>query len=266
MVAGQAEVAALAGERDAGVGLGAVADQVAEAPDLVDALASSTSASTASKAGRLPCTSESKRDAHSGAFYSVRRMGASAFATAAGDPGGGRGRRGGHVLAPPARRPDRTGRGRRKGYFTAFQLDRAEDFRSVQRLLGLGGLVAEHRDARLLGLAPAARRVVRAARAARPLLGAAAAAAGISLLLVVVGLPLSAVSHERAVDVGLATQRLAALARGHRASRPAIDAVFAAAGGVLALALVRRFRRNWWAPAAVVIVAFGVVTIWLFRS
>ena len=30
------------------------------------------------------------------------------------------------------------------------------------------------------------------------------------------------------------------------------------------MALIRRFRRNWWAPAAVVIVAFGVITIWLF--
>ena len=40
--------------------------------------------------------------------------------------------------------------------------------------------------------------------------------------------------------------------------------MFAAAGGALAIALVRRFRRNWWAPAAVVIVVFGVVSIWLF--
>ena len=40
--------------------------------------------------------------------------------------------------------------------------------------------------------------------------------------------------------------------------------MFAAAGGALALVLVRRFRRNWWAPGAAVIVAFGVITIWLF--
>ena len=33
-------------------------------------------------------------------------------------------------------------------------------------------------------------------------------------------------------------------------SRPAIGPVFAAAGGALALALVRRFPRNWWAPGA----------------
>jgi hypothetical protein len=28
-----------------------------------------------------------------------------------------------------------------QGYFTAFQLERAEDFRNVQRLLGVGGLL-----------------------------------------------------------------------------------------------------------------------------
>ena len=86
---------------------------------------------------------------------------------------------------------------------------------------------------------------------------------GISLLLVLVELPLSAVSHARAVDVGLATQDWLPWL-GDIAKSAGIDAVFAAAGGALALALIRRFRRNWWAPAAVVIVAFGVVTIWLF--
>ncbi len=30
------------------------------------------------------------------------------------------------------------------------------------------------------------------------------------------------------------------------------------------MALIRRFRRNWWAPASAAIVLFGVVTIWLF--
>jgi STE24 endopeptidase len=44
----------------------------------------------------------------------------------------------------------------------------------------------------------------------------------------------------------------------------AIEAVLAAAGGLLALVLIRRFRRNWWIPASGVIVAFGVITIWLW--
>jgi len=35
-------------------------------------------------------------------------------------------------------------------------------------------------------------------------------------------------------------------------------------GGALAVALIRRFPRNWWAPGAAVVIAFGVITIWLF--
>jgi STE24 endopeptidase len=148
-----------------------------------------------------------------------------------------------------------------EGYFTAFQLDRADDFRSVQRLLGIGGLVAGTATLAILTWRPPRRPFDRLGR--RPILGGAAAGAGLSLLLVAVGLPLSAVAHERAVDVGLSTQSWLPWL-GDVAKSTAIDGVFAAAGGAIALALIRRFRRNWWAPAAVVVVAFGVVTIWLF--
>jgi Zn-dependent protease with chaperone function len=148
-----------------------------------------------------------------------------------------------------------------QGYFTAFQLERAEDFRSVQRLLGVGGLVVGTGTLALLAWRPPRRAFDRLAR--RPILGGAVAGAGISLLLVVVELPLSVWRHERAVDVGLATQAWIDWA-GDVAKSAGIDALFAAAGGALALVLVRRFRRNWWAPAAAVIVAFGVITIWLF--
>lgn len=146
-------------------------------------------------------------------------------------------------------------------YFTAFQLERAEDFRSVQRLLGIGGLVAGTATLAILTWRPPRRGFERLAR--RPILGGAAVGAGLSLLLVVVELPLSAISHSRAVDVGLSTQSWLPWL-GDVGKSSAIDAVFAAAGGALAIALVRRFRRNWWAPAAAVIVVFGVVSIWLF--
>jgi len=148
-----------------------------------------------------------------------------------------------------------------KGYFNAFQLDRAEDFRDLQRLLGVGGLVVGTGTLALLAWRPPRRLFERLGR--RPILGAAAAGAGISLLLLLVELPLSAWRHDRALDVGLSTQAWVDWF-GDVAKSAGIDAVFAAAGGALALALVRRFRRHWWAPAAVVIVAFGVVTIWLF--
>jgi STE24 endopeptidase len=148
-----------------------------------------------------------------------------------------------------------------QGYFTAFELDRAEDYRSVQRLLAVGGLVVGTGTLALLAWRPPRRVFDRLAQ--RPVLGGAAAGAGISLLLVLVEFPLSVWRHERAVDVGLNTQTFVDW-MSDVAKSAGIDAAFAAAGGALALVLVRRFRRNWWAPAAAVIVAFGVVTIWLF--
>ena len=62
------------------------------------------------------------------------------------------------------------------------------------------------------------------------------------MLLTAVGLPLSAVAHERAKDVGLSTQDWAPWL-GDVAKSAGIEAVFAAGGAALALALVRRFPR-----------------------
>jgi len=150
-----------------------------------------------------------------------------------------------------------------KGYFTAFQLDRAEDFRSVQRVLAVGGLAVGTGTLALLAWRPPRRVFGRLER--RPVLGGAVAGAAISVLLVLVEFPLTAWRHERSVDVGLSTQTwidwLADLAKS-----TGIDAVFAAAGGALALVLIRRFRRHWWAPASAIVVAFGVLTVWLFPT
>jgi STE24 endopeptidase len=148
-----------------------------------------------------------------------------------------------------------------KSYFTAFQLDRAEDFRGVQRLIGVGGLVLGTGTLALLAWRPPLRAIERVTR--RPILGGAVAGAGISLLLLVVDLPLTAWSHQRAVDVGLSTQTWPDWF-GDLGKSAAIGAGFAALGGALALALVRRFPRHWWAPGAIVVIAFGVITIWLF--
>ena len=148
-----------------------------------------------------------------------------------------------------------------QAYFTAFQLERAEDFRSVQRVLGLAGIVVSTATLALLAWRPPRRPFEWLGR--RPLLGAAAAGAGISLLLVVVDLPLSALRRERAIDVGLITQTWTDWA-GDLLLSSAINAALAGVGGLIALVLVRRFRRNWWAPAAGLVVAFGVFTIWLY--
>jgi STE24 endopeptidase len=149
-------------------------------------------------------------------------------------------------------------------YFSPAELDRAEDFRGPQRLLGLAGLGLSGATLVLIALRPPERlrRVLeRAGR--RPVLGTAAAAAGLSLLLVVVDLPLAAVRHERAVDVGLSTQTWAPWL-GDVAKGAGLEAGLAAAGGALGIAVIRRFRRHWWAPAAAVIVAFGVLSMYLF--
>src|SRR3954451_9935641 len=97
----------------------------------------------------------------------------------------------------------------------------------------------------------------------RPLAGAAAAGAGITLILVAVGLPLAAVGHERSVNVGLSTQGWGEWLSDVGKST-AIEVVFAGIGGTLAVALMRRFRRNWWAPGALGVVLLGAATIWLF--
>jgi STE24 endopeptidase len=98
---------------------------------------------------------------------------------------------------------------------------------------------------------------------ARPILGGAAAGAGISLVLVATGLPVAAWMRARSLDVGLATQAWPDWAV-DVLKAAGIGAVTAAIGGLVAMALVRRFPRRWWAPAAVLVVAYGVVTIWLY--
>jgi STE24 endopeptidase len=148
-----------------------------------------------------------------------------------------------------------------KQYFTAAQLQRAEDFRSLQRVLGLAGLGVGIGALGVLVWRPPRRLLGRLEP--RPLLGGAAVGAGISLVLVVVALPLRAWMRQRSLDVGLSTQSWPDWAV-DVVKGAGIGAVTAAIGGLVAVALVRRFPRTWWAPAAVLVVAYGVVTIWLY--
>jgi STE24 endopeptidase len=146
-------------------------------------------------------------------------------------------------------------------YFTAFQLDRAEDFRGLQRLLGLAGIGVGIATLAVLAWRPPQRLMARLE--ARPLLGGAAVGAGISLVLVVVELPIRAWTRSRALDVGLATQSWPDWSV-DVAKSAGIGAVVAAVGGLTAVALIRRFPRNWWAPGAALVVAYAVITVWLW--
>lgn len=147
-------------------------------------------------------------------------------------------------------------------YFSAAELERARDFSGPQRVIAIAGLVVSGGTLALLALRPPApaRRLV-AAVSGRPLAGGAAVGASLSLALVVVTLPLGAVAHARADEYGLSTQGWGEwLLDAGKAS--AIGAGMAAVGGVIAVALIRRFPRHWWAPGALCVVALSAAFVY----
>jgi STE24 endopeptidase len=80
-------------------------------------------------------------------------------------------------------------------------------------------------------------------------LAGAAAAAGMTVVLSLPGLPLAALARARSIRVGLTTQSWrdwgTDLAKSH-----VIEAVIAGAGSAGLIALTRRWPRAWWLPAA----------------
>lgn len=145
----------------------------------------------------------------------------------------------------------------------AGQIERAEDYRSAQRRIAWVVLAIDGGLLVLIALgrpAPVGRLLRRAG--SRPLLGAAAAGAAISVTLSLAGLPLAALAHERARDVGLATQSLAPWLA-DRGKAVAIGAGLTAVGAALGIAIIRRFGRHWWLPASGAIAAIAVVFSWL---
>ena len=143
-------------------------------------------------------------------------------------------------------------------YFSAAEVDHARDFRRPQLALYGGTLLVEVAVLGLLVARPP-RRLRGPMR--RPVLVAAVAGAGLALALDAAPLPLRAVAHERAVDVGLSTQDWAEWA-GDLAKSWAIGGVVAGAGAAAAVALMRRFPRGWWLPGSAVLVAFGAATVY----
>src|SRR4051794_11536759 len=146
-------------------------------------------------------------------------------------------------------------------YFSASQLDRIHDYRAPQRWLGLGDLVLSGGPLALIALRPP-RRLRRALERgqARPILAAAAAGATLSVVLVVVELPLGAVSAQRARDFGLSTQDWGGWFE-DLAKSTGIGIVFAGIGGALLMALIRRFPRAWWAVGAAAAVVLSAVFV-----
>ena len=148
-------------------------------------------------------------------------------------------------------------------YFSQAELTKASDYASGQRLILVGSLVAEGVVLVLLATGrPAVSRRALERLGARPVLGGAAAAAGLSVVIAVVTVPFGVWAHERSVDVGLSTQSLGGyLSDWAKAS--AIGAILAGAVGTFALWLIRRFGRRWWIPGSVGVVLGAIVVTWL---
>ena len=143
-----------------------------------------------------------------------------------------------------------------RAYFSESELDRAREFRRPQRVIALTNLAVTGGLLALIALRPP-RRIRDALARGRPYRTAAAAGAAISVALALITLPLGAVAHERARDVGLATQGWADWLADFAKSE-AISTLFAAGGAVLLLALLRRFPRRWWIAGAAAVVAISV--------
>ena len=147
-------------------------------------------------------------------------------------------------------------------YFSPAQVERAEDFRGPQRLIGLAGLALTGGTLALLALRPPRSLIDPLAR--RPLLGGAAVGAGHLAGAGGRSGCRSARSRTSArVDVGLSTQDWGPWL-GDVAKSAALEAVFAAVGGRARARAGAAVPRRWWIPGSVAVVAVGVVTVWLF--
>jgi Zn-dependent protease with chaperone function len=140
-------------------------------------------------------------------------------------------------------------------YFSPAELERAESFREVQRLIGLAGIAVSGGVMVWLAFRPPGPfRALVAGVQRRPIVGGAAVGAAIVVAVALSTLPLGAVSNARAADVGLSTQDLPAWL-GDWGKATALSAGGGAVGGVVALVLMRRFPGRWWIPAAAALVA-----------
>jgi Zn-dependent protease with chaperone function len=149
-------------------------------------------------------------------------------------------------------------------YFTASELERADDFAGGQRLLGLGSIAVQG-IVLVVAVARPPRRAVRLAERAtggRALMTGALVGAGLVAAIELAPLPLQAIARQRAVDVGLSTQSWDSWALDVVKSL-AVGLTLAAAGAALFLALMRRFPRRWWLSAAAAAVAIEVLFVWL---
>jgi Zn-dependent protease with chaperone function len=148
-------------------------------------------------------------------------------------------------------------------YFSHAELIKARDYASGQRLILVGGLLAEGAVLVLLATGrPAVARRAFERLGDRPALGGAAAAAGLSVAIAVVTVPFGIWAHERSVDVGLSTQSIGGWLSDW-GKGTAITAILAGLVGTFALWLIRRFGSRWWIPGSVAVVIAAAIMTWL---
>ena len=135
-------------------------------------------------------------------------------------------------------------------YFSREEIDRARAYQRPQRALGLLTMAVEGGALALVVTRPPQQLQEALARTkARPLGGAAALGAGMSVGFGLLSLPLSAIRHKRAVTAGISVQKWGAWFS-DLGKASAIGAAMNAGALAGALALVRRYPSRWWAPAA----------------
>jgi STE24 endopeptidase len=147
-------------------------------------------------------------------------------------------------------------------YFTAAELDRARGYRRGQLVLFGTSVAVEAAALGWLVRRPPARLRGRAGPISRSALVAAGAGAALSVGLAAAQLPVSAISHRRAVNVGLSTQGWGDWL-GDVGKSVGIGAAFAGAGAAAAVALMRRFPRGWWIGGSVVGVGFAAAMLYV---
>ncbi len=148
-------------------------------------------------------------------------------------------------------------------YLDPGRLAVAVDYRADLRIASVLGLALEFGALTAIALVlPRRGQPLLGRLRERPLLGAAAVGAGISVALALLDLPLGLWVHERAVDVGLSVQNAGGWLF-DRARSIAIGALYAAVGALLLILLQRRLPRAWWAAGAGIVVAFAVAVSYL---
>jgi Zn-dependent protease with chaperone function len=144
-------------------------------------------------------------------------------------------------------------------YFSAQEIERGRRYARPQMAIGITRATLDLAAlAAIVRLAPAPLRRLDE----HPVRGGAATAAGLTVGLSLSTLPLAAVARRRAMAVGLITQSWRGWAV-DLLKGTGISAAMSAAAGGLAVEVISRYPRGWWAPAAAgsVVVGAGLTAL-----